>query len=354
MLVVSRELLEAIATPVQSKQEPAHANGASQGSRTRRAVPFSLKEYLQKHQLEVIGSGPYTIGNKTGTRYQLKRCTWDSSHTDHAACVYQFEDGTLGASCSHNSCRDKGWKEFRAVFEPVPSNGHRPRKCGTWKPFDEARDDPPVDMEAAWEFLKEQEWGDAKLFVHLFRGYVVYDYSDKSWYYYREHYWEKDKKKHAPHLVAEDVAGYYLLAASDILEQAGYADEETQEKLQEQAAFFTERAKRIRHHNRISNILTNATSIPGLSLAGTEWDSNPLVVGCPNGVIDLPTGQLRPGAPGDYIRTITRAEYHGLDTPCPRFDQFLHEIFQDIQGGREAARTDSLPSEDYRLWHLWL
>jgi putative DNA primase/helicase len=64
-----------------------------------------------------------------------------------------------------------------------------------------------------------------------------------------------------------------------------------------------------------------------LSLAGHEWDTDPWLLGCKNGVVDLHTGEIRPGRPEDYIKTVAPTEWQGLDYPAPAWERFLSEIF---------------------------
>src|SRR5579885_1710007 len=61
-----------------------------------------------------------------------------------------------------------------------------------------------------------------------------------------------------------------------------------------------------------------------------------LVLACANGVLDLQTGELHVGKPEDYLRTAIPTAWTGLDTPAPRFQQFLQEVFQDKP---ESERT---------------
>ena len=103
--IVGRELLEEIAIP--DKSPPLILPDGIKES-------FSAQGFLDKHHIDTYPSQDYA----GGTRWQLKQCAWDSSHTDRSACIYQFPDGRLGASCSHNSCKGLGWKDFRQVFEP--------------------------------------------------------------------------------------------------------------------------------------------------------------------------------------------------------------------------------------------
>lgn len=65
--------------------------------------------------------------------------------------------------------------------------------------------------------------------------------------------------------------------------------------------------------------------------AGEGWDRDPWLLGVLNGVVDLRTGELRPGDPADRITMSTGAAYVS-GAECPRWWQFLAEIF----GGDEA------------------
>ncbi|HLZ61705.1 MAG TPA: hypothetical protein VKR06_32570 [Ktedonosporobacter sp.] len=131
--VVSREQLEALATTAGVVREEPRRNHATLSTASRNeqsrvpdknkqstrddqrpSDPFDLAAFLKKHNIEHNGGESY----QGGTRYRLTCCVWNESHTDKSACVFQFADGRLGASCSHNSCQGKGWQEFRLVFEP--------------------------------------------------------------------------------------------------------------------------------------------------------------------------------------------------------------------------------------------
>ena len=51
------------------------------------------------------------------------------------------------------------------------------------------------------------------------------------------------------------------------------------------------------------------------------------MIGCPNGVVCLKTGELRQGKPDDYIKTVANTEWAGIGTPCPAWERFLSEVF---------------------------
>ncbi len=77
-----------------------------------------------------------------------------------------------------------------------------------------------------------------------------------------------------------------------------------------------------------------------MAIAPTILDVNPWLFNCENGTLDLRTGELRPHSPEDYLTKIAPVCYDQAAT-CPRFDQFLDEVFpaQDNSGpDRELIR----------------
>ena len=62
------------------------------------------------------------------------------------------------------------------------------------------------------------------------------------------------------------------------------------------------------------------------ALAAT-FDVDPWLLNCPNGTVDLRTGQIKPHDPADYITKITACELADEFSTAPLFDQFLTTIF---------------------------
>jgi len=79
---------------------------------------------------------------------------------------------------------------------------------------------------------------------------------------------------------------------------------------------------------RISHCLVSASSKPALASRGDEWDSNPWLLGVPNGVVDLRTGELRLGKPEDHVTMRAGAAYDP-EAQCPVWLETLKDVFQD-------------------------
>ncbi|OPY75191.1 MAG: hypothetical protein A4E65_03618 [Syntrophorhabdus sp. PtaU1.Bin153] len=195
--------------------------------------------------------------------------------------------------------------------------------------------DAPLTSEDVLDDLRRNEDGDAKLFQELHRGRFCYDGSSGRWYSWKTHSWEKD------------VLGEVTRAIDAVIN--AYAEEtsrQTWQRLQAEKAGRTQEAnqraktidvlyKRIRTLQTVArkeNVLTLArTGADSLAIRGDEWDRDPWLLACPNGIIDLRTGNLRPGTPNDYIKTVAPVEYHGKNTPAPHFDRFISEVFNHDQ-----------------------
>ncbi|MBU1023676.1 hypothetical protein KKC82_05280, partial [bacterium] len=79
--------------------------------------------------------------------------------------------------------------------------------------------------------------------------------------------------------------------------------------------------------SRIKAMLNLAEKEQGVPIEETDLDSNPMLFNCTNGTIDLRSGKLLPHNPSDLISCISRVNYMP-DEECPRWMQFLYEIFQ--------------------------
>lgn len=78
----------------------------------------------------------------------------------------------------------------------------------------------------------------------------------------------------------------------------------------------------------IDAIMTELKSVPGVHIKVADLDAKPDLISFSNGTVDLQTGKLRPHNPDDLI-TVHIAVDYDPDAQCPRFEQFLTEIFPD-------------------------
>ena len=87
-----------------------HAHSAKDGQKS-----FNIEDFFAKHG---IGISATKVRGSDIYYYLQGGCAFDPSHTGKDAAVIQRADGTLCYHCFHNSCKDKGWKDFRLLYEP--------------------------------------------------------------------------------------------------------------------------------------------------------------------------------------------------------------------------------------------
>jgi putative DNA primase/helicase len=211
-------------------------------------------------------------------------------------------------------------------------------------PDTEAVSLPETRLEFVLECLQDEEEGDAHLYAHLFGGKCVYDHTEGMWYEWQGHHWERDDCKHALLLASGPLASVYLDASAQLAEEAAQAEKrldpellkhlkgddphrERYEWLRAMTGTLIGRAKALKKLKRAQAVLTYAQAY--LHITSQEWDTHPWLLACANGVLDLQRGELQPGKPVEYLKTAIPTEWTALQTPAPRWDQFLQELFQD-------------------------
>ena len=188
----------------------------------------------------------------------------------------------------------------------------------------------PSDILSA---LFDNEDGDARLFIALQKNRYCYDHSTSQWFRWVGNYWE------------EDIVGDVITGLDDVVDQ--YMEETKRQALIRQMATkngkpddakkaeelekkLLKRVSELQFLHRKKNILYLAVQgSDSLGITGKEWDLNPWLLACKTGVINLKTGEVRPGQPEDYIKTVVPTEWKGLDEQAPRWESFLSEILEE-------------------------
>ncbi len=84
------------------------------------------------------------------------------------------------------------------------------------------------------------------------------------------------------------------------------------------------------NYHRIKAALEMAKTEVPVSTTADQFDHDPWLMACANGVLDLRTGQARPGFPEDMLTLSTNLPYRA-EAACPRWLQFLAEVFKEDQ-----------------------
>lgn len=181
--------------------------------------------------------------------------------------------------------------------------------------------------------LNSNEDGDAGLFIALQEGEFRFDHSLGKWFKWAGHYWEEDGIGNATAALDSVIDEYSKEAMRQSqlkLIAVKNQKKDDEEKAKEQEQKVIKRIHDLQTVYRKKNVLYLATQGDGsLGITGDEWDRDPWLLGCRNGIIDLRTGELRPGKPEDYIKTVVPTEWKGLDEQAPLWEKFLLEIFEN-------------------------
>ncbi|MGE4579374.1 MAG: phage/plasmid primase, P4 family [Desulfuromonadales bacterium] len=194
-----------------------------------------------------------------------------------------------------------------------------------------------ITADLVGQCLEANELGDGVLFSAMHKGKFVFNVSSGEWLTWAGHYWDRDVKGLA-HYAVEKVALRYLQEASTLGRQlAATSSEDEAARLQKHRQRIMRRVEKLRSVKGRERALTMATTCGegSLVVTGEQLDTSPWLLGCRNGVVDLRTGELRPGRPDDLITLASPFDFPtdcgeylttGKNTPCPSFEQFALEI----------------------------
>lgn len=187
----------------------------------------------------------------------------------------------------------------------------------------------------------DDQKGCADLFVRLNLGKFCFDHADGLYYRFRGHYWIAEDIGQ-PVRAVDEVQALFIRAAAEVggdvliigQKVKTAANEVEHEKLTRQVKGLEVTEKVLKGiSKKLGSLMFRkqvvefaAQGAGTLGINGTQWDQKPWDLACKNGVINLKTGYFRPGRPEDYIKSPCPTEYEPA-AGCPRFSQFLDEIF---------------------------
>lgn len=158
--------------------------------------------------------------------------------------------------------------------------------------------------------------GNAQRLVAQHGSDLHYVYRWGQWLIWDDTRWEMDEtgeiERRAKHTVRT------------IYQEAGNAQDSEDRKALAKWAYKSE------SQNRIGAMIALARSEPGIAVAHTELDANPMLLNVGNGTLDLRTGTLRPHQRQDLTTKRIGTNYDA-GAKCPRWLQFLDRILASDQ-----------------------
>ncbi len=162
--------------------------------------------------------------------------------------------------------------------------------------------------------------GNAEHIISLYGDTLRYDHSCSRWLHWDKHFWKPDTDKGITRLAMKAIRERYKNAVS-------VADLGLREKVAKWAIGSEQRA-------RTEAMLSFAKDFKPIADNGRSWDKNSWLFCVKNGIIDLRTGELRPGEQADMI-TMESPLIYDKEATCPLWLEFLDQTTD----GNEELKT---------------
>lgn len=178
--------------------------------------------------------------------------------------------------------------------------------------------------------LNDNETGDARLLTAAMKDRFVFDAKRRLFFRFEGGYWKKDLENEslafAGRILREaygkEAARQYAIATDP------REDEETKKTALYRQQLYNRRLDRVNSLHRMESTLKlAATGLQGLIITGDEWNADPWAIQAQDSIIDLKTGESRPGLPGDFINKACPTKWKGLDAPAEAWRLFMNSIF---------------------------
>jgi len=197
-----------------------------------------------------------------------------------------------------------------------------------------AEESPKITSKLIQDCLFANELGDGIIYATLFRDQFLYCKNTQEWFEWAGHSWQRDIMSRSLAGVERVVDHYlaeYKRVSQRIIEINETDEVDAASKIKrltgQQTALLT-RARGLRSDRRRTACLKFAHTIDDpVAIAGEEFDSKPMLFPCANGVVDLETGRLKPGRPGDYLSMASPIDFLGFDEEARLWEKSLLEIF---------------------------
>lgn len=177
----------------------------------------------------------------------------------------------------------------------------------------------------------DYQWNDiglGNLFVDCFGDKLRYCPNDAKWYVYEDGIWKKDLGK----LKTKSLIQILLQMLNLYIKEVTNEDDADEVDLMKKYKVFINKASSTPNQNRALESAENS-----LPILVTDFDANPYLLNCINGVYDMKTLTLRETRPDDYLTLQTDSPYFKsfeITKKCDRWYDFINQI---TSGNKDKA-----------------
>lgn len=174
--------------------------------------------------------------------------------------------------------------------------------------------------------LWANEYGDGELYAALLGDEYLFNSLKKCWMYKSGALWREDDLDYALAAIETVVAEYDTLRQS-LLKQK---DSPCPQRCTCPACKLRGRVSKLRSDKGRNACLKFARSCEhSLAISGYEFDTEPTLLGFPNGVLDITTGQLLKGGTPALISKSVIAPWVDIEAPAPLWEKSLKDILDN-------------------------
>lgn len=243
-----------------------------------------------------------------------------------------FDDGDMSQSDNDDSradqsvCSKVAWNtkgmsigERRAIIDAVWRQSAHCRKRPDPEKLDrndyrkrtikKALSNDCLDGQSKKTYMRT-DLGNSERMADQYRGDIVYCGPFKKWYVWDKTRYAEDRKGEITQIAKRVVRSMYS--------EASTIEDEDKRKALAKFAAKSEAVSRVDAMVKLCR-----SEVPVLP---EQFDQHPMLLNCPNGTIDLMTGQLRPHRREDYLTKLCPTNYNP-DAPSITWDQTLEKIF---------------------------
>lgn len=174
-----------------------------------------------------------------------------------------------------------------------------------------------VDQYIEDTIFEAGDWDYAMVLYHLFKDkYVCSSITNRKWYVFNKHRWEKDEGQRLRMAISKDLFELYSAKQSQYLAESQHFEpsDENHEKFQRKIKKIAEICIKLKKTNDKNNIMREAMEIFFDKDFTRNIDSNAYLMCFTNGVFDFKNKIFRDGYPQDYITKTTSIPYVAYDS----------------------------------------
>jgi putative DNA primase/helicase len=180
--------------------------------------------------------------------------------------------------------------------------------CPTWNPN---ADTPIPEIARGFPFT---DLGNAERLIATYKNILRYNVDTGYWLIWNKKQWVRDQTGVIHRLARTVVRSLY-----DLLKDA--------KTIEERDALYAH-IKRSESAPRLSAMVDLARYCEGIPVRSSELDCDAWLLNCQNGTVNLRDGTLQPHSQSDLITKMAPVDFDKNAT-CPRWEQFLVEVFQE-------------------------